>query len=273
MPKLKEQLKNQNQPPMMNNQNQDIVIIDPDDQERESEHQQMNDLKEHIVETNKSGMNLNQLFVKPKQKQSIKPTIVKKIKIIDKPLKNAKTTKKGRKPKTINTSISKEKQTIIYRIMKYQDNKRFKEIVKGLGIKYNYDQLCKKSIENLKDILERIRINIDNRNLDDFYNLILKNTSLTFESVVSNFYDIDGFQEMLMNDEQFLDTWEKFKIENELPNVPPSIQMLMIVSRCMITCNLQNKYLKENPQTTMAPPSTPKILTEESKNDSDIGLL
>ena len=55
-----------------------------------------------------------------------------------------------------NTKTDKEK--LILKIFKYQNNKRFGEnIKKNLGLKYTRSQLLKCSIENLESILFRIR--------------------------------------------------------------------------------------------------------------------
>lgn len=186
--------------------------------------------------------------------------------IIDKPQPQKKPPKSKPKSKKtkVNNKESKEKQVLIYKILKYQDNLRFCHVVRDkLKIKYTNEQLQKKSNKDLEDILNRIRINLDNKNLDEFYNGILKMTTSTLENVVTPFYNIDGFSEMLLEDEQFLDSYERLKIENELPNIPPSLQMMMIISRCVVICHTMNKYKK--PQKTMKMPKEDLVIVDQEE--------
>ena len=181
--------------------------------------------------------------------------------------------KKLKVKKTKSKSKSKLKQILIYKILKYQENPRFKETIQEeLDIKYTDKQLQKMKIDELKDIIERIRIYLDNRNIDVFYDSLLKGSLSGIEMGVSKFWNIDGFQETLMNDDQFLDCFEKFKIEHELPHIPPSVQMLMIISKTMVMCNAVHKLNIKNPKKTMEPPKTPEILKDD-KDDNNIGVL
>jgi hypothetical protein len=127
------------------------------------------------------------------------------------------------------------KQSLIFKIQKYQDSSRFGNIVKN-ELKFNdtYDTLDKMTIENLENILSRIRIHLDNKNLDKFYDNMVQSVALTYETTMSYFYDIDGFSDILLDNDQFWNCWERFKIENNMPSVNSSAQMLFMVAQATL---------------------------------------
>ena len=135
---------------------------------------------------------------------------------------------------------SKTKQKYVYQIIKYQDSPRFGNYIKkDLKINFNESALQKKSSSKLQEILNRIRINLDNRNLDNFYNAMLVNATLSFETLMENFYTIEGFSDSLMTNPHFLDSVERYKIENvgKMPSIPPSLQIIFIMSQTAMICH------------------------------------
>ena len=91
----------------------------------------------------------------------------------------------------------------------------------------------------LDKILHRIRIQLDNENLDAFYTGFAKTGSILVEKSMSQFYNIDGFTDHLFQNEAFLDGLERYKIENPFPYVPASVQIsYAIVSTAFITHQL-----------------------------------
>lgn len=155
---------------------------------------------------------------------------------------------------------SKEKQEIIYTIRKYQENERFKKyITKDLGITFTYSALNKKSVSSLNDILNKIRVSLDNRNSSKMMDAMAKNFSVVYEKVVSEFYDIDGFTDTLWSQENFLDSLEKMKIETKIPQIPTPIQVAFIVLQTTVMTHEINK-IKEA-QVGMKPP--PDLVIED----------
>ena len=137
-----------------------------------------------------------------------------------------------RETKSTKSSSSEitEKQRLIFIIEKYQSSSRFGDFVrKNLKVNYTHETLQKKSLSTLKDILEKIRLNLDNKNLDKFYELMLRTSTLTFEKLVCNFADIEGFTDNLLDSEAFQDCWARYKIEKTFPRVSPEVQMSFIV--------------------------------------------
>ena len=133
------------------------------------------------------------------------------------------------------------------KILKYQESKRFGDrIKKGLGIKYTRAQLLKCSNENLGAILYRIRTFLNNSNLDAVFEHMARYTARSYEELVSNFYDIEGFSDLLLSNPAFWDAFERWKIEKEMPEIPPSFQMLYMIISTTYLAHLQNKVKNQN---------------------------
>ena len=167
------------------------------------------------------------------------------------------------------------KQKYVYQILKYQDSPRFGNYVKkNLKINFSETALQKKKVKTLEELLNRIRINLDNRNLDNFYNAMLMNATLSFEKLMDNFYTIEGFSESLMTNPHFLDSVERYKIENigKMPSIPPSLQIVFIMSQTAMICHEVAKHKKrastEDPEPYEMKP--PKLSNTEKTILGDI---
>ena len=125
-----------------------------------------------------------------------------------------------------------EKQRMIFTIQKYQDSPRFSDIVRNeLKITQNYSQLSEMPMIDLENILSRIRIHLDNKNLNKFYDNIATTTAITYETAISQFYNIDGFSDMLLDNDEFWNIFERYKCEYQLPAVNPTMQLLFIIAQ------------------------------------------
>ena len=151
-------------------------------------------------------------------------------------MKEMKTILNTNSPKTKKPSIKSEDiQNKIFTIQKYQNSPRFSEYLKkNCGIKYSITQLEKMKEPQLSNVLDKIRINLDNRNMDHIYNTMAKTMANGLEMTVSPFYNIDGFSDTLLNNEEFLDVYEKFKIEYKLPTMPVGLQLGYIITSTML---------------------------------------
>ena len=156
-----------------------------------------------------------------------------------------------------------EKEKMILKILKYQESKRFGErIKKGLGIKYTRTQLLKCSNDNLESILYRIRIFLNNSNLDAVFDHMVRYTAKGYEDFVSNFYDIEGFSDILLSNPAWWDLVEKYKIEQEMPDIPPSLQMVYIIASTTYIAHLQNQ-LKERRSKPIKPQKEEIVILDE----------
>lgn len=172
--------------------------------------------------------------------------MLKKITEDDLPL--PKTQKKQvSQPSNPTGKTKTDKEKLIMKIIKYQENKRFGDrIKKGLGMKYTRTQLLKCSIENLEAILYRIRTFLNNSNLDAVFEHMARYSAKSYEELVSNFYDIEGFSDLLLSNPAFWDNFERWKVEQEMPDIPPSFQMLYMIISTTYLAHLQNKVKKIN---------------------------
>lgn len=166
--------------------------------------------------------------------------------------KTGNSKKKNKKGKNNPTEEEiNEKQKLIFKILKYQDNKRFSPILKKLRFSYNYSTLNSKSISILNEILQRIYVNINNDGIDKLYDMLVQQSASTFEKSVSSFYNIEGFQDSLLCDETFLNLLERYKIEHSLPDIPLGVQMSLVITKHMLLCNAMsniknNQLIHEN---------------------------
>ena len=92
---------------------------------------------------------------------------------------------------------------------------------------------------------------------------MLQNATLSFEKLMEHIYTIEGFSDSLMQNDHFLDCIEQYKIQNitKMPSLPPSIQLIFIMSQTAMVCHQLAIHKQNNPEPKlhMSPPN----LTEE----------
>lgn len=156
-------------------------------------------------------------------------------------------------PSSLSTSQSKstsnklnDKEDQIMRILNYQNSPRFgSSIKKELKFNYTREQLVKKSLEQLDNLLYRIRNYLNTRGMAGIYEQMVRTTAIGYENIVSNFYDIEGFSDMLLNNPAFWDAFERWKIERTLPDIPPSLQLMYIISSTTILAHIKNSNIPQ----------------------------
>ena len=140
------------------------------------------------------------------------------------------------------------KEDRVMRILNYQNSARFGGgIRKELKFNYTRDQLMKKSIDQIDNVLYRIRNYLNNRGMDGIYEQMVRTSAMGYEKVVSEFYEIEGFSEMLMQNPAFWDAFERWKIERTLPDIPPSLQLMYIVGSTTLLAHMKNNAIIEKP--------------------------
>ena len=165
-------------------------------------------------------------------------------------------------PPVPNTGIVKE--DLVNKIIKYQSNARFGTIInKELGIKYTRNQLSKYTIDNLETILHRIRTHLNTRNMDHVFEHMAKVTANGYEDLVTGFgYNIEGFSDLLFANPAFHDAFERWKIEQKIPEIPPSLQLVYIIAATTYMAHL-NAPRKSVQETKIEPPK--KKIKKESQ--------
>ena len=164
-----------------------------------------------------------------------------------------------------NTGTSIEKEDLICKIIKYQTNMRFGPIIsKELGFKYTRPQLSKQSIDSLETILHRIRTHLNTRNMDAVFSHMVKTTAKGYEDVVTGFgYNIEGFSELLLQNPAFHDAFERWKIEQKIPDVPPSMQLMYIIASTTYIAHMNNRHI----QARIAQEAPVETIKKEIKKD------
>lgn len=163
------------------------------------------------------------------------------------PKKKARKTRQTAIPASLKAQASEDegklKENLISRVLKYQASKRFSRTLKqDMKISYSREQLSRMSIDKIELILHRIRNHLNSRNLDAVFEHMATTCAIGYEKTITPFYNIDGFSKILLSNPDFWDCLERWKIEKELPNIPPHLQMLYIVASTTITAHEFNKY-------------------------------
>ena len=141
------------------------------------------------------------------------------------------------------------KEELVSKILKYQGNRRFGNIIKTeLGFKYTRNQLTKYKIDDLETILHRIRTHLNTRNMDQVFEHMVKVSADGYEELVSGFgYDIQGFSDLLLSNPAFHDAFERWKIEKKVPDIPPSFQLMYIVASTTYVAHMANaKHIRHD---------------------------
>ena len=235
-------------------QSQDIIISDLDDAE--------------MLQINDSKLNFDDLVQKSTAMIDSKN---------DKNEKNTnKLTKLNAKDLKINQMLENEqnepeRQRIIHIIQKYQASERFGSYIRTeLKITYSNDTLNKKSITQLEGILEKIRLHLDNRNLNQVYDSVLFSTTQMIELMSKPVANVDGFTKMLRENEEFANCWEKFKCESVMPTIPSHLQMLFILGQTYLMAYSINKSNDISPETAQILTEIENEVDEEQSQNKQI---
>ena len=182
--------------------------------------------------------------------------------------------------KTLNKTTKKslaskddlvKKEDIIRVILKYEANDRFgATLKKDLGFKHTRNQLTKSNIEELELILHRIRTHLNTRNMDQVFNHMVKQSAKGYEDIVTGFgYDIRGFEEILLSNPAFWDAFERWKIEQKIPDVPPSLQLMYLVASTTFIAHKKNIALEQSHKYDVLPQQR----IYKKKNDEELEII
>ena len=189
--------------------------------------------------------NMNQEKEKPKRKSKKKAKATANLPAVPKTAQTNPAATVPAKAVAVN-----DKEEMIMKILKYQSSRRFGPyITKELKITQSRQQLVKLSDDRLKNILHRIRLNLNNRNMDAIFENVALTCAKGYETTVSGLgYDIEGFTDLLTSNPGFWDAFERWKIERHLPDIPPGIQLGYIVASTTLAAHTLNagKSIKEH---------------------------
>jgi hypothetical protein len=167
-------------------------------------------------------------------------------------------------------AVKTDKETLMMRIQKYQSSRRFgKLITKDLKINYTREQLVKMSVDRLNTILHRIKLNLNNRNMDAMVKHMATTCALGYETTVSQFYDITGFSDLLLANPGFHDALEIWAIEREMPDIPPGLQLTYIIASTTLAAHTLNAT--NDTKIEVKPASPDLVIKDEDRSDFKIG--
>ena len=186
--------------------------------------------QEQMTKTNELYNQLSQSI-----KDSVGKRDGKKLKVPKAKVKAAKPTPIAPSP-IVNPKVPKvptsDKEALILKIQKYQDSKRFGSFIKkDLKIIQTREQLARLSPSKLENILHRIRLNLNNRNLSAIFENMALTCAAGYETTLT---------ELLTANPGFWDAFERWQIEREMPNIPPGIQLGYIVASTTIAAHSLN---------------------------------
>ena len=109
---------------------------------------------------------------------------------------------------------------------------------------YTRPVLESRSHKQLDNMLEKIRVNLNNKSMEKFYESVATSTAIISEQIITPFYDIEGFSDTLLKNDQFWDVYEKWRIEHTAPALSTEMQMLYIVTQTAFIQHELNKNTK-----------------------------
>ena len=210
-------------------QSKDIVIIDENGQNE--------------ININETSVKFDDLIAKSEQYNVKKEPKSKKV-----TFKQLQLSKKEQKIAELveKQNTEPEREKLIYIIQKYQSSQIFGEYVQQeLKINYSSESLHKKTVEQLESILAKIRLHLDNRNLDKIYDGVLFSSTMLIETFSRPMVNVDGFNKMLQENEQFLNCWERFKCESVMPTIPSHVQLMFILGQTYFMAYAMNQSKEE----------------------------
>ena len=251
----------------------------------------------NLVKINNSKVDVSDLFApslnkKQKEKDNeeilehfrkkyLKPVEKKKNKSIS---ESSETSKKMNKKQMIdvfdridksaeNSQDSHKRQLQIAKILKYQESKFFNPLLKkSMKLSHTHETLSKKNNEQLEAVLNRMRVCLDQQTVHSFYNNLAEQGTVMTEKLLQNVYNIDGFAEDIKNNEHFWITFERFKIESDLPTIPIGFQLAQVLFTTAVVQHERNKKNNHKYQEEVATLLTSvekEILDDEEEKKHD----
>lgn len=175
--------------------------------------------------------------------------------LLNPPEKAAKTSKKKtKKVEELDADAEKEaqkKQSLLLVLHHYAENKRFAEYLKQVAPKELYSKnLSKKSIEELEEIVVRVRFCVNNKNGGPISDAAIKGVFAYAEMAATRVSRgrvlLQGTTEQLWADEEFLDLLEQLKLEYlNFAKLDPKLQISLIIARTAFAVNGINQHNRE----------------------------
>ena len=246
----------------INNSNVDVSKLFAPDMNKKREEQDENEVLNHL------------------RNKYLKPIEKKKSKSISEPTDSYKKMNKKQMTEVIDridkdfdgNQESHRRQLQIAKILKYQESKFFNPLLKkSMKLSHTHETLSKKNNEQLEAVLNRMRVCLDQQTVHSFYNNLAEQGTVMTEKLLQNVYNIDGFAEDIKNNEHFWITFERFKIESDLPTIPIGFQLAQVLFTTAVVQHERNKKnnhrYREEVATLLT--SVEKEMFEDDDDDDD----
>lgn len=233
-----------------------------------------------IIKLNEGSDNPISSFFEPKQNneqsQQQEQEQEQINKIIDKTLERSfKKEEKILSRKNNDIGDVKEHQKYLIKLQRYGASERFSEYLKKMNFKLDIDHLKKLHVEELKEMLERVRITINSRDTNNMINgLVFSGTQIMETIAINNevikkYVNLKGFSSMLQNDESFKDIIEQLNLEyNDISTLSPEKRLGFVLVMTAMKCHGINKINdKFNSMGQMNNNTQPILNNDDNKND------
>ena len=158
----------------------------------------------------------------------------------------------------------KKHQACMILLHRYSTDARLGPYLKDMGFKLSTDDLKRKSVEDLQELLERVRMCIDNKSASRFVADTVRGVCNTAELITSanerirQFVNLQGLTKVLEADETFADTVAQLTIEyGEVSHMGPEKRLLMIILTSGARVVMMNKAIARFNATLQPAPAAP----------------
>ena len=171
-----------------------------------------------------------------------------------------------------------EHQSLVIMLSRYGGSKRFAEYLKSMGFVLTISQLKKLELDELTELLQRVKTSIDNKNVTQFWNDLVFGCIQTGEVIavnttISQRLKLNGITDALKGDETFLDLIEQVELLNQnLMYTSPYVRLVYAVCTSAMKVHSVNTMLEKRMKFVNegAPEIKPEDTTSEQQDKNEV---
>ena len=188
------------------------------------------------------------------------------------------------KPEPTSGDIEKHQEHVLM-LSRYGAHERFSEYLGKLAFELKPSALKKKSLNELEELLQRVRTSVSNKNVSDVFTELSFGAIQAAETIVTvsrlgETVRLKGITDVLKEDETFLDLLSMIELENQnLSYVSPYVRMIYTVATAgmkvhginQMMHNANNPKIQDKPtvQPTVQPKEAPTEAPTEGKQKAN----
>jgi len=170
------------------------------------------------------------------------------------------------KPEPTSGDIEKHQEHVLM-LSRYGAHERFSEYLGKLAFELKPSALKKKSLNELEELLQRVRTSVSNKNVSDIFAELSFGAIQAAETLISvsrlgETVRLKGITDVLKDDETFLDLLSLIELENQnLSYVSPYVRMMYTVSTAAMKVHAINQMMHNanNPKIQDKPTVQPTV--------------